>query len=33
MLQGTAPEEGAMQSVRIIRALVSKAPESVNTFL
>ena len=33
MLQGTAPEEGALQFVRIIRALVSKAPESVNTFL
>jgi hypothetical protein len=32
MLQGTAPEEGALQSVRTIRALVSKAPGSVNPF-
>ncbi len=33
MLQGTAPEEGALQSVRITRVLVSKAPWSVNPFL
>jgi hypothetical protein len=33
MLQGTAPEEGALQSVRTTRVLVSKAPGPVNTFL
>ena len=33
MLQGTAPEEGALQSVRTTRVLVSKAPWSVNPFL
>jgi len=33
MLQGTAPEEGAMQSVRTTHVLVSKAPWSVNPFL
>ena len=33
MLQGTAPEEGALQSVRTIPVLVSKAAGSVNTFL
>jgi len=32
MLQGTAPEEGALQSVRTTRVLVSKAPGSVNPF-
>jgi hypothetical protein len=29
MLQGTAPEEDALQSVRTMRAFVSKASESV----
>ena len=33
MLQETAPEEGALQSVRTTRVLVSKAPGSVNPFI
>jgi hypothetical protein len=33
MLQGTTPEEGALQSVRTTRVLVSKVPGSVNPLL
>jgi hypothetical protein len=33
MLHKLAPGEGALQSVRFILALVSKASVSVNTFL
>jgi hypothetical protein len=33
MLQGTTPEEGARQSVRITLVLVSKVSGSVNPFL